>query len=75
MAISRGQIPSLLEPGLGRNWGKKTRKQFKVKAPNVKGLSSYYDDLYKKPSSKKVKVQKLQVKSDTIKKVVQQKKA
>jgi hypothetical protein len=56
MAISRSQIPSLLEPGLGRNWGKKTRKQFKVKAPNVKGLSSYYDDLYKKPSSKKVKV-------------------
>ena len=56
MAISRSQIPSLLEPGLGRNWGKKTRKQFKVKAPNVKGLSSYYDDLYKKSNSKKTKV-------------------
>ena len=56
MAITRGQIPSLLEPGLGRNWGKKTRKQFKVKAPNVKELSSYYDDLYKKSNSKKTKV-------------------
>ena len=56
MAITRGQIPSLLEPGLGRGWGKKTRKKFKVKAPDVKGLDSYYDDLYKKPNSKKAKV-------------------
>ena len=56
MAITRGQIPKLLEPGLGRGWGKKTRNKFKVKQPNVKGLSSYYDDLYKKSNSKKVKV-------------------
>jgi hypothetical protein len=56
MAITRGQIPSLLEPGLGRGWGKKTRKEFKVKAKPIKGLGSYYDDLYKKSNSKKVKV-------------------
>ena len=56
MAITRGQISKLLEPGLGRNWGKKTRREFKEKAPSIKGLSPYYDDLYKKPSSKKVKV-------------------
>jgi|TARA_R100000988_G_C3845090_1_gene92324 hypothetical protein len=56
MAITRGQIPRLLEPGLGRGWGKKTRKEFKTKAPNVKGLSEYYNDLIKKPNSKKTKV-------------------
>lgn len=59
MAISRGQIPSLLEPGLGRGWGKKTRQEFKTKeakAPNAKKLNPYYKDLLSQSSSKKAKV-------------------
>lgn len=56
MAISRSQIPRLLEPGLGRGWGKKTRQEFQSKAPNAKKLNPYYKDLFTQSNSKKAKV-------------------
>ena len=34
----------------------KTRKEFAVKTKPIKGLSSYYSDLYKTPKTKKTKV-------------------
>ena len=59
MAITRAQIPKQLEPGLGRGWGKWQRAKFK------KIIEKTHGKVYK-PNSKKVKVQNIPTKSDTI---------